>query len=210
MKHRNNNLMAVTLITGLMLTGCATSLTPMEVSERFWTAVKNGDNQAIKRHIIPGSEKDSDLTGGLLKINRYSLGRTVIDKDEAWIDTTVEVAANKPFTVPVKTVLEKQDNQWKVDFRTTIAPLENNSDIARLLGNLNDLGMQFSDRLNRSLEELQKNLPDIQKQLEKIEKNMKQKLPELQQRMDELMRQLDEELGRKKQGQTPYPGTKEI
>lgn len=210
MKNLNNIWVVISIFSGFLLTGCATNLTPMEVSEQFWTAVKNSDDQSVKKYILTGSMNDTDLSGNILHINSYSLGRTVIDQNQAWVDTTVEIAAADPFKVPVKTVLLKENNQWKVDYAATTAPLSGSSDIARLLGSLNDLGIQFSDKLNQSLEELQNNLPDIRQQLEKIEKNMKQKLPELQQRMDELMRQLDEALGNKKQRQTPPQGTKEI
>lgn len=210
MKHRNSYWVVLSVFTGFLLTGCATNLTPMEVSDQFWTAVKNGDDQSIKKYILKRPGNNAELSDDILPINNYSLGRTVIDKEQAWIDTTVEIAADDPVSIPIKTVLQKQENQWKVDYAATIAPLSNSSDIARLLGNLNDLGMQFTDKLNQSLGELQRNLPDIQKQLEKIEENMKQKLPELQQRMDELMRQLEEALGNKKQRQAPPSGTREI
>ena len=196
------------LIT-VVISGCATNLTPMEVSDKFWLAEKNRDNQSIKKYILAGSVNKDNPTENLLMINNYSLGRTVIDKDQAWVDTTVEIGDSKPFSVPIKTVLLKENNQWKVDYEATVSPISSSSDIARFLGSLNELGIEFADKLNRSLGQLQNELPEIQKQLENIEENMKQKLPELQERMEEFLRQLEEALGGKPANKGPQ-GTTEI
>ena len=209
MRHLIRIWIFISACAAFLLTGCVSSLTPVEVSDGFWTAVKSRDNQSIRKYIASESRNEDDLTGNLLRINSYALGRTVIDQGQAWVDTTVEISGNDPFKVPIKTVLLQENNQWKVDYAATVAPISNSSDVARLLGNLNELGIQFADKLNQSLGEMQKAMPEVQKELEKIEESLKQKLPELQQRMEEFMRQLEEALGNKSKTQ-PTPRTKEI
>lgn len=207
---QNSKLYVLMFISSLaILAGCATNLTPMEVSDKFWMAVKNRDNQSIKKYVLAEPGNHNNLAENLLNINNYSLGRTVIDQDQAWVDTTVEIGDSKPFSVPIKTVLLKENNQWKVDYAATVSPISSSSDVARLLGSLNELGAEFADKLNRSLGQLQNDLPEIQRQLEKIEENMKQKLPELQERMEEFLRQLEEALRGKPAEKGPQ-GTTEI
>lgn len=208
MIQQNLKRIIVILVLSAMISGCAANLSPIEVSEHFWTAVQNRDNQAIRKYISSNTPKETDLITGTLPISSFTLGRTVIDKNKAWVDTTVELTGDDPFSLPIKTVLLQENKQWKVDYSTTVASISSSSDVARILGSLNDLGIQFSDKLNQSLGEIQKSLPEVQRELEKIEESMQQKLPELQQRMEEFMRQLEEALkGKKPQ---PAPRTEEI
>ena len=209
MNHLFRIWIIISASTVILFTGCAANLTPLEVSDGFWTAVKSRDNQSIRKYVVSDSLNEDNLAGKLLQINSYTLGRTVIDQGQAWVDTTVEIAGSDPFKVPIKTVLLQENNQWKVDYTATIAPISSSSDVARFLGDLNELGIQFADKLNQSLGEMQKQLPEVQRELGKIEESLKQKLPELQQRMEEFMRQLEEALG-KKSGNQPPPRTKEI
>ncbi len=197
----------LTIIT--LITGCAANLTPIEVSDQFWSAVKSKDNRSIKKYIVAGTGNPDDSLADLLDIKNYTLGRTVMDQNQAWVDTTVEISGTDSFDVPIKTVLLQENNQWKVDYAATVAPISGSSDIARVLGSLNDLGIQFADKLNHSLGEMQKALPEVQREIEKIEETMKQKLPELQQRMDELMQQLEEALGNQHPSR-PVPRSREI
>jgi len=196
-------------IMSVVVSGCATSLSPIEVSQHFWTGVQNRDSQTIRKYITSDTPRDGDLTTNILPVSNFTLGRTIIDKDQAWVDTTVDIAGEEPFSLSIKTVLLQENQQWKVDYTATVASISSSSDVARILGNLNDLGIQFTDKLNQSLGEIQKTLPEVQRELEKIEESMKQKLPELQQRMEEFMRQLEEALGNKP-GSQPPPRTEEI
>lgn len=203
--YRSLLLLAVVFI----LNGCMENLPPVEVSERFWTAVQNKDAGTVHKYISSEAHAQNDLTANLLPIDRFTLGKTIIDGEMAWVDTTVVISGDQPFTVPLKTVLLQENKQWKVDYDATVSSISGGNDLARLLGHLNDLGIQFSDQLNRSLVEMQKALPEVQKELEKLEENMKQKLPELQQQLEEFVRQLEEALGGKSDKHPP-PGTKEI
>src|SRR5690606_26692720 len=123
-------------------------LTPIEVSQEFWTAIQNRDSQTVRKYITSNSAKGNDLTANILPVSSFTLGRTIIDKDHAWVDTTVEIASDKPFSLPIKTVLLQENEQWKVDYTATVASISSSSDVARILGNLNDLGIQFADKLN--------------------------------------------------------------
>lgn len=209
----NSLINSVLLIcSAFFIPGCAANLSPMEVSDKFWTAVKNRDGRMASGYVTSGSLeslKQQDLDQDILPINNVSFGKTVIDGEQAWVDTDVVIAGNDPFHLPLKTVLLMENRDWKVDYDKTVASVSKSSSVARVLGELNNIGEQFNEKLNRSLDEIERTLPQVQKEIEKIEGNLREKLPELRQRLEEFMRQLEESLGNKKETQ-PQPGTKEI
>ena len=188
--------------------GCAANPSPLEVSDGFWKGVKDKDTAAVSRYVTTGSLeslKRQDPARNILPIKQVTLGRTVIDGERAWIDTTVEVADDKPFHLSVQTVLQQENRQWKVDYNATVASITNDSDVGRVLGDISALSKHFTDKLNQSLDQAQKALPEIEREIGKIEGNLRQKLPELRQHMEELMRQLDEALGNKTRPESPPP-----
>jgi len=194
----------------LVAVGCAANPSPMEVSEGFWKGVKEKDAAAVSRYVTSESLESleqQDPARKILPIKQVTLGRTVIEGERAWIDTTVEVADDAPFHLSVRTVLQQENRQWKVDYNATVASITNDSAVGRVLGDLSVLSRQFTDKLNQSLDQAQKALPEIEREIGKIESELRQSLPELRQRMEELMRQLEKALGNGKRPETPPPGT---
>ncbi len=133
----------------------------------------------------------------------------MIDAEQAWVDTTVVIAGNESYELPLETMLLKDGEQWKVDYNTTVASLSKESTVARVVGSIADLSGQFADQLDKSLEEIQKAIPEVQKEIERIEENVQYHLPEIQRRMDEFIRQLEEALEDLNRGTNPR-GTTEI
>ena len=206
----------ITCVISLLLvaTGCAANPSPMEVSEGFWKGVKEQDAAAVSRYVTAESLeslKRQDPGRNVLPIKEVTLGRTVIEGDHALIDTTVEVADDRPLHMSLQTVLQQENQQWKVDYNATVASITHDSDVGRVLGDISNMSKQLTDKLNQSLEQAQKALPEIEREIGKIEDDLRQKLPELRQRMEELMRQLEEILGNKNRQDTqPQPRTMEI
>ena len=206
----------ITCVISLLLvaTGCAANPSPLEVSEGFWNGVKEQDAAAVSRYVTAASQeslKQQDPARNILPIKQVTLGRTVIEGDHAWVDTTVEVAGDEPFHLSLRTVLQQENRQWKVDYNATVASITSDSAVGRVLGDLSVLSRQFTDQLNQSLEQAQKALPEIEREIGKIESELRQKLPELRQRMEELMRQLEKALGDRKEPESPPPPrTREI
>jgi hypothetical protein len=91
----------------LFIPGCDEALYPIDVSEGFWRAVKDKDINAIEKYSTKDSLTGDELSENILPLDEIILGKTVIDGDEAWVDTTVTISADKPYTLPIKTVLIK-------------------------------------------------------------------------------------------------------
>lgn len=194
----------------ILASGCVARLTPIQVSEKFWTAIKNKDAGAARLFIAEGTATTDDITGNVLPLNGFEVGRTVIEGDQAWVDTNVEIAADKPFNLSLKTVLLRKEERWKVDYDSTVASISSDSNVARVIGKLSEFSGEFSRELDRSLDEMQRALPQIKKELDNIEENMKKSLPELRQQLEEFIRQLEEALGKDKEESSPPPRSREI
>lgn len=175
----------------LVLVACQ-EYSPQQVAQRFWDALGHKDAAAVRAYSLPGSIDVSDPVDALLPISGATLGRTVIDGDEATVDATVVVAADKPFSLPLETHLERQDGMWRVDYGASVAPLLASGGLARFLRELRRSGALLGDQLNRSLDELQRSLPQLQRQLEQLQRQLQSRIPQLRQQLDELGKSLQE------------------
>ena len=193
------------------VSACVPRLTPIQVSEKFWQAVQENDADAA-RHFVTEDARNRDLTDNILPLEEVTLGRTIIDGDQAWVDTTVVISADKPYHLPLKTVLLRENERWKVDYDATVASVSKGSHAARVISGISELSRRFSEELNRSMEDIQRSLPELQKELEQLEGNLRRELPELREQMREFLRQLEEALGQDKdRHESPPPGgTREI
>lgn len=210
--------MAVVIFSLVLSAGCAASLSPMEVSEGFWKGIRENDVTAVSSYVTTDSREfleKQDLASAILPVREFNLGRTTIEGERAWIDTTVEIAGDRPFHMSLQTVLQQENRKWKVDYNATVATIRHDSDMGRTLSDISALSRQFADKLNQSLDQVQKALPQIEKEIGRLESDLKQRLPELRQHMEELAKQLEQALGNKGQQPPdmpppPPPHTREI
>ena len=195
----------------LWFCGCMADLSPIEVSEFFWNAIKDDKPEVARKYVSSKSHNEQDLTENILPINNVSFGKIVIDGDKAWVDTTVVLAADEPFSLPLKTVLLRENNQWKVDYDATVSSVSRDSDVARVISGLSELSGKIARELDRSLEEIQKAIPEVQKELENIEEDINKALPEVRKKIEDIIEQIEEALKRKeKEKQQPSDDTIEI
>jgi len=175
-----------------VLCGCEEKLSPIEVSEHFWKGIELRDAMIIERFVSSDSQIDSSSIENILPVNNTSFGRTVIEGDMAWVDTTVTIASEKPFTLPLTTTLIMENGYWKVNYNETIASISSGGDIARIMGSIQNLSGKFTEELDRSIGEMQKAIPEIKREIEQVEEKIKSKIPELKRRMEEFTKQLED------------------
>ncbi|NIT57755.1 MAG: hypothetical protein GWN00_16455, partial [Aliifodinibius sp.] len=77
-----------------------------------WSAIQQQDEGAARIFIAKDTINKNEITENILPINQFTVGRTVIDGNNAWVDTEVELAGDEPFTVPLKTVLLRENETW--------------------------------------------------------------------------------------------------
>lgn len=188
----------------LFITSCNEGLYPIDVAEGFWRAVKNKDTKAIQKYSTNNSLKEDELSENILPLDEITLGKTVIDGDSAWVDTTVTISGDKPFTIPLRTELIRENKRWKVDYNATIKLVSQGSAVSNVINSIRNMSKDLADELNQSIEEMQKAIPEVVEEVEKIEESLLEHVPELKKQIEEFIRDLKdaiEELG-KESGET--------
>ncbi len=188
----------------LFITSCNEGLYPIDVAEGFWRAVKNKDTKTIQKYSTNISLKEKELSENILPLDEITLGKTVIDGDSAWVDTTVTISGDKPFTIPLRTELIRENKRWKVDYNATIKLVSQGSAVSNVINSIRNMTKDLAEELNESMEEIQKTIPEVTEEVEKIEESLLEHIPELKKQIEEFVRDLKdaiEELG-KEPGET--------
>ena len=176
----------------LFMTGCAEGLYPIDVSEGFWRAVKDKDIKAIEKYSTEDSLTGDELSENILPLDEIVLGKTVIDGDGAWVDTTVTISGDKPYTLPIKTVLIRDKRQWKVDYQATMKWVSKGSSVYSVISGIRNMSEALAEELNQSMEDIQKAIPEIKEEVEEIEESLLEHVPELKKQIKEFVDDLEE------------------
>jgi gas vesicle protein len=176
----------------LLMAGCSEGLYPIDVSEGFWRAVKNKDMQAIEKYSTEDSITGDELNENILPLDEIVLGKTVIDGDGAWVDTTVTISGDKPYTLPIKTVLIRENKQWKVDYQATMKWVSKGSSVYSVISGIKNMSEALAEELNQSMEDIQKVIPEIKEEVEEIEESLLKHVPELKKQIKEFVEDLEE------------------
>ena len=174
----------------VLLGGCNQRHSPIEVSRAFWKAVQTDNAGAVKVLVTKTSRASVKTDGKALQIDQVELGRTVIDGDDATVDTSVVVASDHPVTVPLQTRLLREEGEWRVDYDATMASLRPGSSLAQALGTLGELGRAFSDKVQQSMDELQQRMPEIKRRIDEAQGEIQRQMPEVRRQLEQILEQL--------------------
>ncbi len=181
-------------------TGCEDERYPLDIADKFWRAVKDKDVKTIKKYTSKDSLKTKNPGQNILPLDEITLGKTVIDGDGAWVDTTVTISGDKPFKVPLRTVLIREDKQWKVDYDSTIKLVSEDSSVSHVINNIKILSKDLAAELNQSMDDLQEKIPEIKEEVDRMEESLMEQIPELKKQIEEFVNDLKEaikEFGKK-------------
>jgi predicted nuclease with TOPRIM domain len=126
----------------------------------------------------------------VLPVKSFELGRMVIEGDRAEIETRVEMAGDTPMNLQLTTVLVRAGSVWRIDYEATVRDISRDSELAKILEQLRQLGARVGADLNRSIDELKNAIPKLESELSKIEKDIRAQVPELRKRLEELAKEL--------------------
>lgn len=189
---------SVFLLLGLcsFLLSCQSATRPEDVSKKFWQAVQQQDIEQIKKYSLKDSYSQTTDFGLLADIEDFSLGKIIIDGDKAEIKTRVTIkTGTKQNVLSISTHLLKQEDNWLVDYKSTVAPIITNKEMVELMGGIEELTDEFTKDIEGSIEEFKnKALPDIKLKLEQAEKELKGKLPEIKKEIDEFLKDLEKSI----------------
>lgn len=176
----------------LLASGCGEDSYPIDIAEKFWRAVKTKDAETIRKYSSSDSLKTEKPGQDILPLDEITLGKTVIDGDAAWVDTTVTISGDKPFTIPLRTVLLRENKQWKVDYGSTIKVVSEGSSVSHVINNIKNLSKDLATEFNQSMEELQEKIPEMKDEVEQLEESLIEKIPELKKQIEEFVSDLKE------------------
>ena len=176
----------------IFTTACDESLYPVDVAEKFWRAIKDKDVRVIRKYSTEDSLTGEELSENILSLDEIVLGKTIIDGDSAWVDTTVTISGDKPLTFPLRTVLVRENKQWKVDYDETIKLVSKGSSVSRIISSIRNMREDLTAELNRSMEDIQKAIPEVKEEIEKIEESLLEYVPELKKQIEEFVNNLKE------------------
>jgi len=195
-----------TLLLFALLSGCNQRHSPIEVSRAFWKAVQAGNAGAVKTLVTSASRASVKADGMALEIDQIELGRTVIDGDQASVDTHLVVQSENPLQLPLKTRLQREEGQWHYD--ATMASLEPGGSLSQALNAIGEIGRVFSDQVAESMGEIEQKLPEIKRQLEQAQSEIQRQMPEVRRQLEEMLNKLRESL--KRLPVEPPPGEQAI
>lgn len=168
-KHRVSRLAGILSLL-LILSGCQTLLTPEQATTTFWKAMANGDLASAKKYTTLETQylvtKQENIMGASLET-----GVIVIDGLTAKVATVITLKnpeSNK--LLSFDTVLLKENDAWKVDYRQTLSNLSI-VPFGEVINSLRAIG----DVINKKMEE---QIPFFENQIRSFS--------------DQLIRQLDE------------------
>ena len=202
----------VALISLAMLSGCARPLPPQDVADRFWRAVITQHPAKIRRYVREENQATLKDDPEILPVSEFELGRVVIDGESATIETRITLDADKPVALKIDTELVREGERWRVDYTATIDDISTQSQLAQVIGQIENIGGAIADGIDKSVDEMKKMLPEIERQLSRIEAEIKQRMPELRERLEEFSKSIEEslKLPPEEQGPPAPPETIEI
>lgn len=157
---------AMSLLT-LTVVGCSRPETPQETAAAFWQAMVDND---------AGEVADLSTLSGTSGYDRYArtwtdtaptLGRVVIDQDQATVVTKLPAGAeanDKPMTIT--TYLVRQDGNWLVDYKRTGEAVMHPSPLSGLIGQLSELGDRITASFDRSSDDLSRQMSEFSREFE--------------------------------------------
>ena len=188
----------LTVIALAGLSACEEPLTPPEVTDQFWQAVKARDNTRLSGLISQSSDGKPVQVDELPEIESWKTGKIIIDENRSEVETQISIAGEKPFQVTVNTYLIDENGYWKIDYPATVEQVKENSEIGLALSRLDDISQKMIEGLDQSIEQFQEAVPVIEQELSKIEEQLREKVPEIRKRLDEFARKLEEALKNKR------------
>ena len=176
----------------LLLSACAPAAGPQETASQFWRALIAGESDRLAKLVRDSDRALLDSNPNVLPLRAFELGRMVIDGERVEIATRVDLAGDPPMSLNIATVLVPVGDGWRVDYESSVRDISRDSELAKMLAQLQRLGARVGADLNRSLEELQNALPKLESELSKIEKDIRAQVPELRKRLEDFAKGLRE------------------
>ena len=178
----------------VMLSGCFGPSTPGEVSQAFWKAVLADDKSDVVEYSTLTDKKYYDGFSKDWADYQLSLGKMVIDQQQASIDTRLDSPTNSgKENRRFITYLVLQDDKWKVDYERTGQAIKGGV-LGELFSTLNKVGNEISRQIQSSADAFSQDMARMTQELEQLSREFEQQATQSVEKYAEQMRKSIEAL----------------
>ncbi len=189
------NVWHILFFAGLLttLTACMGPDTPQDVNRSFWLAVTENQAHDVVEYSTLTNPKYYDSFSKSWKGYQLSMGKVVIDENQASIATSLASPPNsglqnRSFT----TYLVKPQEEWKVDYERTKLSIHGGA-LGGLFNSLNKLGEELNSSLQASVGQLSKEMKSMLNELEDLSRSFgEQTSKSLEQHAEKLRQHIKE------------------
>jgi len=162
----------------LLLSACVAQKTPQEVAQAFWESViRNDTKKAVKYSTLADAHQYDGFSRNWSNF-RLSLGRVVIDGDEANIVSKFTRPDNSSTqSREFVTFLVLQNDEWIVDYFRTGKALRGGA-LANLFEQIDQLGNEISEQLRASSRDFSEEMERMNEQFAELSGTITQQASE--------------------------------
>jgi len=162
----------------LLLSACVAQKTPQEVAQAFWESViRNDIKKALKYSTLTDAQQYDGFSRNWSNF-RLSLGRVVIDGDEANIVSKFSRPDNAGTqSRKFVTFLVRHNDEWIVDYFRTGKALRGSA-LANLFEQLDQLGNEISEQLRASSKDFSEEMECMNEQFAELSGTITQQASE--------------------------------
>lgn len=173
----------LTIVTITFVSGCYRDKSPQEVAQHFWDTMKIQDMENARKYATTSTRTLIDTSNEQFKDAFVTFGKIVIDGDLTTIETTARVQKHgTETTIPLQTILKKEDGEWRVDYAQTKETIQEDDTFFDIAEKLETLGGKLSERMDEALGEIKQKMPEYEEKMKKAGEAASKKLDEALQR----------------------------
>jgi len=174
-KHRVSILTVIFCLL-FLLGGCQTILTPEQTTSTFWKAMANGDLESARKYTTIETQylvtKQENIMGASLETSLI-----VINDSNAKVATVITLRNPESNNIlSFDTVLLKEDETWKIDYRQTLNNLST-LPFGEVINSLRAIG----DVINKKMEQ---QIPFFENQIKSFSDRLIQQLDEFRHQLE--------------------------
>lgn len=186
---------AISLIT--LLSGCYADKSPLEIAQYFWDAMTTQDVEKASSCTTVETRNLINTSIGQFRGASVTLGKVLIDGETTTIETTLHTCkSGTETTLPLFTILKKEDGLWRVDYLQTKNTIRVDSSLSGITRDLEELGKKLSDRVDATVGEIKQKIPELQEKIKELGETASKKIDEAWQKHAAEIKKEIEELGK--------------
>ncbi len=186
---------AILLIT--LLSGCYAVKSPQEIAQYFWDAMKVQDVEKARSCSTVETRNLINTSIEQFRDASVTLGKVLIDGEITTIETTLHTCKNgTETTLPLFTILKKEEGLWRVDYLQTKNTIREDSSLSDIARDLEELGKKLSDRVDTAVGEIKQKISELQEKVKKLGETASKKIDEAWRKHAAEIKKEIEELGK--------------